>query len=186
MTALVETSHGKRRPRGIRPDRHRPSPTVAALAAPFQDPITKRFTAGNPGGKLKRLKALEVATAESLLRLDADKVAPWLRPHLDDAQEHAQGLISGLRVASDELVALCADEARARLFASACSTEGARLDCPAEDAREWRKEAREWIREARQVALTRKALERETQPEADPSDGFAAAAKPVAGAGGRP
>jgi hypothetical protein len=101
-------------------------------------------------------------TAESLLRLGADTVAPWLRPHLGDAQRHVQALIDALPVVTDELVGLCADEARARLFASACATEGARVDCDAETARAWRQEAREWQREARQVVLTRRAVQRDT------------------------
>lgn len=169
MTTFAETSHGKPRPRALRPDRP-PSPAVAALAAPFQDPKTKRFVAGNPGGKLKQLKRLEVTTAESLLKLEADKVAPWLRPHLADAQRHVQALIDALPTPSDELVGLCADEARARLFASACATQGAEAACDAETARAWRQEAREWIREARQVVLTRRAVVRETPPEASAAD----------------
>lgn len=163
MSSLVETSHGKRRPRPLRAGRP-PSPAVSALAAPFRDPVTGYFTGGNPGGKLKQLAALARVTAESLLRLEPAHVAPWLRPHLSEAQAHCQRLVDALPAKTDELLSLCGDEARAGMFSVACLSEGAREGCTPDEAREWRKEGREWMREARQVVLTRKALARDIQP----------------------
>lgn len=157
----TEFSKGKRRVRPLRAGRP-PSPAVAALAAPHRDPRTGQWRSGNPGGRLRQLKALEVTEAESLLALPIDQVAPWLRPHLGEAQEHVQELVDALGTSPPaELVALCADEARARLFARACATEGARLGCSPAEARAWREEARAWLRESRQIVLTRKAVERE-------------------------
>lgn len=161
MTAFAETSQSKLRPRGLRKDRLPKSPAAEA-AAPFKDPQNGRFTAGNPGGRLRQLAALARVTAGSLLKLESPEVAPWLRPHLLDAQRHVQALIDALPAATDELVALCADEARARLMISACTTEGAREQCDAKTAREWREEARLWMREARQIVLTRKAIAKDT------------------------
>lgn len=158
---MIENSHGKARPRTPRTDRL-PRTAAAALAAPYRDPRTGRFGPGNPGARLRQVAALGRAEAESLLRLPADSVAPWLRPHLPDAQRHAQQLIDGLAVATPELVALCGDEAKARLLAAACLTEGARLDCDAETAAAWREESRAWMREARQSVLTRRGIAKET------------------------
>lgn len=97
-------------------------------------------------------------------------MASWLRAHLIAAQAHAQALVDSLPAATEELVGLCADEARARLMASACMTEGSREDCPPKVAREWREEARAWAREVRQTVLTRKAVARETPAEDFASD----------------
>lgn len=135
---------------------------AAALAAPHRDPSSGRFCPGNPGGRLRQVAALGREQAESLLRLAIDDVAPWLRPHLQAAQQHAQQLVDALAVTSPELVALCGDEAKARLLAAACLTEGSRVDCPRETSAEWREEARAWLREARQIALTRRGLARDT------------------------
>lgn len=157
----IERSHGKPRPRTPRADRI-PRSAAAVLAAPHRDPATGRWKSGNPGARLRQVAALGRAEAESLLRLPVDDVAPWLRPHLQDAQRHAQQLVDSLQVASAELVALAGDEAKARLLAAACFTEGARVGCDPETAAAWRKEAREWLREARQSALTRKGLARDT------------------------
>jgi hypothetical protein len=157
----VEMQQGKRRPRVPRKDRTPTSP-AAALAAPFKDPSNGQFTAGNPGGRMRQVAALAKVTAASLLRLPADSVAPWLRPHLIAAQDHTQALVDGLPVATDEVVGLCGDEGRARLFASACAAEGARADTDAETSRAWRQESREWAREVRQTLLTRKAVIRDT------------------------
>lgn len=167
----VEISQGKPRPRPLRKDRM-PKSAAAELAAPFRDPKTGYFTAGNPGGRLRQVAALGKLEAESLLRLASDAVASFLRPHLSQAQDHAQALVNALPVASAELVALCGDEAKARLMASACLTEGAREECTPAEARAWREEARSWLREARQIVLTRKALARDIPPA--PSDGLAA------------
>ncbi|HEY0464996.1 MAG TPA: hypothetical protein VGC79_12335 [Polyangiaceae bacterium] len=49
---------------------------AAELAAPFRDPKTGHFTAGNPGGRLRQVAALDKLEAQSLLRLSADVVAP--------------------------------------------------------------------------------------------------------------
>ena len=157
---LTEMQQGKKRPRSMRKDRPPTSP-AAVLAAPYRDPVTGRFGAGNPGGRLRQVAVLAQVEARSLLRLPADSVAPWLRPHLADSQRHVQALVDALPVATDELVALCGDEGRARLFASACASEGSRQG-DTEAAREWRKESREWAREARQVVLTRRAVIRDT------------------------
>ncbi|HEU4544637.1 MAG TPA: hypothetical protein VFR23_26155 [Jiangellaceae bacterium] len=160
MTTFVETQKGKLRPRAIRPDRP-PSPAVSALAAPFKDPATGRFMAGNPGGRLRQLRALARVTAESLLRLEPDHVAPWLRPHLSEAQAHCQRLVDALPAKTDELLSLCGDEARAGMFSVACLSQGASDDCSPAEARAWRDEGRAWMREARQVVLTRKAIARD-------------------------
>lgn len=162
----VETSQGKPRPRPFRKDRA-PRTSAAALAAPFRDHATGRFTAGNPGGRLRAVAALGRLEAESLLRLAADSVAPFLRPHLSQAQRYAQELVDALPGHTADLVALCGDEAKARLMASACMTEGARQECTPPEARAWREEARAWMREVRQVVLTRKALSRDIDPPAD-------------------
>jgi len=158
----LETSHGKVRPRPARVDRLPRSP-AAELAAPYRDPRTGRFGAGNPGGRLRQVAALGRAEAESLLRLPLESVAPWLRAHLQAAQQHAQALVDALPVASAELVALCGDEAKARLLANAALTEGARSGCSVDDARAWREEARAWLREARQSAITRKGLAKDSE-----------------------
>ena len=163
MTHHLETSHGKKRPRPLRRDRM-PSTAAAELAAPYRDPSTGRFGAGNPGGRLRQVAALAKVEAASLLRLPAEHVAPFLRPHLGDAQRHVQALVDALPVPTDELIALCGDEARARLMAAACAAEGARETCTPDEARAWRQEAREWSREVRQTLLTRKAIERDTKP----------------------
>lgn len=165
---MIEISHGKPRPRALRHDRQ-PKTPAAVAAAPFRDPKTGHFGAGNPGGRLRQLAAIGKAEAASLLRLPVESVAPWLRGHLRDAQEHAQRLVDALPLVTDELVALCGDEAKARLMSAAALTEGAREGCTVELAFQWRKEAREWMREARQIVLTRKAVARETPPqESDP------------------
>jgi len=174
VTATTDTSHGKRRPRALRLDRHKPNPDVAALAAPFKDPTTGQFTAGNPGGRLRQLAALARVTAESLLRLEPAQVAPWLRTHLIEAQAHCQRLVDALPAKTDELLSLCGDEARAGMFAVACLTEGARDGIDAETARAWREEGRAWMREARQTVLTRKAIARDTP--ADTGETLTAAA----------
>ena len=114
MTATTEVSHGKRRPRALRVGRVKPTSPAAALAAPFQDPVTKQFLPGNPGGKLKQAAALANVEAESLLRLPVDSVAPWLRGHLARAQGHVQKLVESLPAQTEELVGLCGDEAKAR------------------------------------------------------------------------
>jgi hypothetical protein len=165
MAATTDVSHGKRRPRALRPDRM-PKRPAAELAAPYRDPATGQFGPGNPGGRLRQLAAIAKAEAEGLLSLPMASVAPWLRPHLLAAQTHAQRLVDALLVPTDELVALCGDEAKARMLSNAALTEGAREDCPPDIAFAWRKEAREWMREARQVVLTRKAVARETPPDA--------------------
>lgn len=167
-TAVVEVSHGKPRVRAERADRPRAS--LPELAAPVRDPHTGRFTSGNPGGRLRQLAALGKAEAASLLRLPVDAVAPWLRSSLSEAQQLVQELIDALPAQKADLVALCADEARARMMASAALSEGAREDCPPDVARAWREEARAWMRESRQVALTRKALARDVQPTATDDD----------------
>jgi hypothetical protein len=156
----VERSKGKPRPRPVRTDR-KPRTKAAELAAPFKDPRTGQFTAGNPGGRLRQVAALGKQEAESLLKLAPEAVAPFLRPHLAAAQDHAQELVDGLPAATAELVALAGDEAKARLMTSACLTEGARAECTPPEARAWREEARSWMREVRQVVLTRKAVARE-------------------------
>lgn len=165
----VETSQGKPRPRPTRPDRA-PSGALADLAGPVRDPQTGRWTPGNPGARLRMIAALGRAEAESLLRLDPASVAPWLRPHLADAQAHAQALVDALPVHSAELVALCGDEAKARLMAAAALTEGAREGTDSKEAAAWREEARGWMREARQVVLTRNAIARQTIPTRDEDD----------------
>lgn len=165
----VEISHGKPRTRPLRKDRM-PKTAAAALAAPYRDPKTGRFGAGNPGGRLRQVAALARVTADSLLRLAVPDVAPWLRGHLQDAQRHAQALIDTLPSATDELVGLCADEARARLMATACLTEGARSECTPAQAREWREEARSWMREVRQIVLTRRAVVKDAQPDESASE----------------
>jgi hypothetical protein len=164
MSALVDISHGRPRPRPGRRDRQKPSPDVAALAAPHQDPKTGRWLAGNPGARLRQLKRLADVEAASLLALRSDDVAPWLRPHLSRAQDHVQSLVDGLgEMQRDdaELVSMCGDEGKARLMLNAALTEGARVGCSAAEARRWREEARAWLREVRQVVLTRKAVQRE-------------------------
>lgn len=171
----AEMSHGKRRPRPLRVGRVKPTSASAALAAPFKDPATGRFTAGNPGGRLRQLAALGKLEAESLLRLSPDSVAPWLRPHLSGAQSFVQQLVDNLPARTAELVALAGDEGKARLMAAAALTEGSRDGVDPKAAREWRDEARHWMREARQVVLTRKAIERETPTGAGPADGGTAA-----------
>jgi len=164
----VEVSHGVPRPRPARLDKP-PTTDLAALAGPVRDPENGQFVPGNPGGRLRQFKALAKAESESLLRLRPDEVIPWLRGHLQDAQEHAQRLMDALPTLDEELVGLCADEARARLMARAAMAEGCRDGTPLETAREWRKESREWSREARQVFLTRKAALRDLaeQPPTD-------------------
>ncbi len=158
----LETSHGKLRPRRPRNDRTSgPKTPSAAAAAPYQDPATGRFTAGNPGGRLRQLAKVGRMEAESLLRLPVMSVAPWLRPHLHAAQHHAQALVDSLPSLSAELVELAGDEAKARLMASAALTEGAREDCPPDVAKEWRAEARAWFREVRQTVLTRRGVARD-------------------------
>lgn len=157
----IETQQGKLRPRVPRKDRL-PRSQAAELAAPYRDPHTGRFGAGNPGGRLRQVAALGRAEAESLLRLPLESVAPWLRGHLQAAQQHAQALVDALPAASAELVALCGDEAKARLLANAALTEGARDGISTDDARAWREEARAWLKEARQTVLTRKGVARDT------------------------
>lgn len=157
----AEVSHGKLRVRPLRADRM-PKSAAAEAAAPYRDPRTGRFTAGNPGGRLRQLGALARVEAESLLRLLPADVAPWLRGHLADAQAHVQRLIDALPNPTDELVALCGDEAKARMLAAAALTEGSREGCDPATARAWREEARSWMREVRQVVLTRMAVARET------------------------
>ena len=164
--STVETSHDKPRPRPMRPDRA-PSAPLADLAAPVRDPQTGRWLPQNPGGRLRMIAALGKAEAESLLRLEASAVAPWLRPHLSAAQAHAQGLVDALVVPTAELVALCGDEAKARLMAAAALSEGAREGTDAKTAAAWREEARAWMREARQTVLTRSAIARQTRPETE-------------------
>ncbi|MEO7033102.1 MAG: hypothetical protein ABI548_04625 [Polyangiaceae bacterium] len=154
-----------------------PSRAASELAAPYRDPGTGRFGAGNPGGRLRQVAALGKLEAASLLRLPADSVTPFLRPHLVDAQRYVQALVEGLPAATDELIALCGDEARARLLAAACAAEGARQGCDPEAARAWRQESREWAREVRQTLLTRKAIVRDTPKPADSLDAHEAAAR---------
>lgn len=161
MPTYVETSHGKLRTRALRKDRA-PKTQASELAAPYRDPSNGRFGAGNPGGRLRQVAALARVTAASLLKLESPQVAPWLRGHLLDAQQHVQALVDALPAPTDELVALCADEARARLMANACVTEGAKVECSATEARAWRDEARSWLREVRQITLTRKAVAKDT------------------------
>lgn len=165
MTAFTDTSQGKVRPRAVRLDRL-PKTAAAELAAPFRDPRTGHFTAGNPGGRLRQVAALGKLEAESIFALSVDDVAPWLRGDLAKAQRHVQGLIDALPAQTDELVALCALEARCLLLANACVTQGARADVTPVEAREFREEARTWMRELRQFALTRKAIAQAT-PAAD-------------------
>jgi hypothetical protein len=139
-----------------------PRSAAAELAAPYRDPKTGRFGAGNPGARLRQVAALGRAEAESLLRLPVDEVAPWLRSHLETAQRHAQQLVDSLAVPTPELVALCGDEAKCRLLAAACLTEGSRVGCDPKSAAAWREESRAWLREARQCVLTRKGVARDT------------------------
>jgi hypothetical protein len=162
MTATTGTSHGKVRPRTPRPDRYNPTTPAAEAAAPFRDPSNGRFGAGNPGGRLRQIAALGKLEAESLLRLKPDAVAPFLRGHLADAQRYVQGLVDTLPAQTSELLALCGDEAKARLLGNAALSEGSREGVDAETAAAWRKEAREWMREARQTVLTRKAVAKDT------------------------
>lgn len=167
---VIEQQQGKLRPRPARADRL-PRTPAAVAAAPHRDPKTGRWTPGNPGARLRQVVALGREVAGSLLRLEPDAVAPWLRPHLVAAQEHAQRLVDALPVKADELVALCGDEAKARLLGSAALAEGCRAGIDAETARAWREEARAWLKEARQCALTRKGLGRDlpaTPPKAIP------------------
>jgi hypothetical protein len=166
----IERQQGKVRVRPARADRT-PRTAAAALAAPYRDPQTGRWGPGNPGARLRQAAALGKAEAESLLRLPLESVAPWLRSHLQAAQAHAQQLVDALPVKSAELVALAGDEAKARLLANACMTEGSRVDCNAETSAAWREEARAWLREARQCALTRKGLARDIPTP--PRDGAA-------------
>lgn len=173
--ALVETSQGKPRPRPLRKDRMPKTPASAA-AAPYRDPKTGKFGAGNPGGRLRQLAALARFEAESLLALAPDAVAPWLRPHLGKAQNHVQALVDALPAQTAELVALCALEAKSLLLANAAVTEGARTDTPPAVAKAWREEARAWMRELRQFALTRKAIARDVEPP-DPAEQAMAQAK---------
>lgn len=170
MTATTDKSHGKVRPRALRLDRYRPNTPATEAAAPYRDPSNGRFGAGNPGGRLRQMAALGKLEAESLLRLKPDAVAPWLRGHLGDAQRYVQGLVDGLPAKTSELLALCGDEAKARLLGNAALTEGSRDGVDAETAAAWRKEAREWMREARQTVLTRKAIARDTPAEHTETD----------------
>jgi len=163
MASFDEMSHGRRRPRAsIRRDRMPKSP-AAELAAPYRDPSNGRFGAGNPGGRLRQVAALARVTAESLLRLESADVAPWLRGALLDGQKHVQGLIDALPVATEELTAIAADLARARLLAAACLSQGCREDTDPDAASKWRDESMKWTREARSLALTLRALSRDTQ-----------------------
>ena len=166
VTATTDKSHGKVRPRVLRLDRYKPSTPASEAAAPYRDPSNGRFGAGNPGGRLRQIAALGKLEAESLLRLKPDAVAPWLRGQLADAQRYVQGLVDSLPVKTSELLALCGDEAKARLLANAALSEGSREGVGSETAAAWRKESREWMREARQTVLTRKAIARDTLPEA--------------------
>ncbi len=165
MTATTDKSHGKVRPRALRLDRYKPTTAAAEAAAPFRNPANGRFGAGNPGGRLRQIAALGKLEAESLLRLKPDAVAPWLRAHLADAQRYVQGLVDALPAKTSELLALCGDEAKARLLANAALSEGSREGVDAETSTAWRKESREWMREARQTVLTRKAIARDTTPD---------------------
>ena len=147
----AETSKGRRRPRlPIRPGRP-PSPASAVGAAPVNDPVTGHFLPQNPGARLRQIAAIGRATAESLLRLPVDSVAPWLRPHLSAAQDHAQRLVDALPAQTEELIGLVGDLARCRLLAAACVTEGAREECTPDEGREWRDESRQWMKEARAI-----------------------------------
>lgn len=160
----IEQSHGKPCVRPLRADRA-PRTVTAEMAAPFKDPSTGRFTAGNPGGRLRQAALIERLEAESLLRLPVASVAAWLKPHLQAAQAYAQGLVDSLPARTSELVALCGDEAKARLLANAALTEGAREGLSHAQAQAWREESRAWMREVRQVVLTRKAIEHRTKPD---------------------
>lgn len=163
-SAAIEVQQGKPRVRGPRQDRL-PTQALAALAAPVRDPVTGRWLAGNPGGRLRQAKALGRIEAESLLHLHPDAVAPWLRPHLVVAQEYVQRLVDRLGPAcdDDELVALAGDVGKARLMAGACMTEGAKTECSPGEASAWREEARAWMREVRQSVLLFRAAKREAQ-----------------------
>jgi hypothetical protein len=174
MAKWVEVQQGKPRVRIPNRKDRLPKTPAAELAAPYRDPRNGRFGAGNPGGRLRQVAALARVTAESLLRLETAQVAPFLRGHLGDAQRHAQALVDVLPATTDELVALCADEARARLMANACVTEGSKAECTADEARAWREEARAWLREVRQIVMTRRAVAKETpaKPKAEDSPWF--------------
>jgi hypothetical protein len=168
----IENSEGELRPQNYRPD-ELPTPPVAALAAPIRDPHSGQFVPGNPGGRLRQLKALSEARAGELIALDPAKVAPWLRPHVAAAQDHARALVAELVVQSERLNALVLDFARVRFLAQAALAEGAREDCDPETSAKWREEALRWLREVRQLTLTVTGLEREEarlraiQPGAD-------------------
>jgi hypothetical protein len=77
--------------------------------------------------------------------------------------------MDALPTLDEELVGLCADEARARLMARAALAQGCHGECPPDVAAAWRKESREWSREVRQIFLTRKHALRDIDP-ADRSD----------------
>ena len=92
----------QRQLRWPRKDRLPKSPGAEA-AAPFK---VRRMVGSPPAtqrGRLRQLAALARVTAGSLLKLESPEVAPWLRPHLLDAQRHVQALIDALPAATDEL-----------------------------------------------------------------------------------
>lgn len=172
--STIERQQGELRPRTPRADRM-PKTPAAELAAPHRDPATGRWKQGNPGSRIRQLAALGRAEAQSLLRLAPDSVAPWLRSHLQSAQQHVQELVNAMGPRPPaELVALAGDEGKARLMANAALTEGSREGTDAKTAREWREEAMKWFREARQSALVRKGLARDMPPRDAPNSLLAA------------
>ncbi len=167
MSAFDEMSHGRRRPRAsIRRDRP-PKSLVSVIAGRLNDPKTGRFVPENDGARYRQERALARHTAESILRLPVSEVAGWLKPHLSAAQAHCQALCDLLPVYSEELLGLCGDLARARLFATACASEGSREGTDPKLSREWLTESHRWVKEARAISLTLRSLSRDTQPEAN-------------------
>ena len=82
---LLETSHGLLRPT-LRIDEVPPLPATVGTEAD-RDPSTGRFTRANGAARRRALK--RAAKEQSLLGLDPEKVADWMRPFVAHARQYA-------------------------------------------------------------------------------------------------
>ena len=146
----ISRSHEAKRAENFRPDGLGQPPPKTGVAAPFKDASTGRFVKGNKAAKRKRLKKV----AGRLGALDPATAAPWLRPWILEAREHAAKLLADLPFQTEELSAVAVELAEARAMRAALM----RLASDGEGDDEARVEARHWLREARQHAIAFRGL----------------------------
>lgn len=157
----ISRSQGEERPQNWRVD-ELPSPVPTGDTAAERDATTGRFLPRNQAARRRTLKRV----AHQLAGLDPAACAPWLRPFVTLAGDHAAALLGELPIQTAATRALAVDTA------TACAVYRGLLALGAAGDREALAESRAWLREHRQsvIALTGLARQEAGAHEAQPLD----------------